>query len=107
MVAQFEAENRGPGFVVNGTLQARTTSLLYSPYYPTAPTYPGAPVLLDDCAVCCSYGLFGKYCADASRWTVLLSIRSGVLGLVTAPLYCATYKRPAILRTMSSHRRAP
>jgi arylsulfatase len=36
MVAQFEAENRGPRFVVNGTLVARPDSYLYSPNYPKA-----------------------------------------------------------------------
>jgi hypothetical protein len=44
LVAQFEAEGRGATWVLNGKLQQRQSSQLYSPHYPVAPVYIGAPV---------------------------------------------------------------
>jgi hypothetical protein len=52
MIAQFEAEGRGTTWVLNGQLQRRQNSQLYSPNYPVAPVYVGAPVNLQDCQVC-------------------------------------------------------
>jgi hypothetical protein len=44
LVAQFEAEGRNSTWIVNGKLQQRQSSQLYSPHYPVAPVYVGAPV---------------------------------------------------------------
>lgn len=44
LVGQFEDEGRGPGWVVNGTLQRRVKGMLYSPNFPgKSPKPPPTP----------------------------------------------------------------